>query len=169
MPISARKRLSQPFRKFVTCGGKQLKSRTPQRRFDSWVMTTLACAKNSRAKRVKKDGGICGKNRGRGVNSNLPATPKSVNLFSSDELDQQHQWLHAKHVQLGFPRCFAPSLPANAHSDIGATKTIDLRMMRQQQHYSCLGHATRQLSCDRESTERNKGSWSGDSCSRGLA
>jgi hypothetical protein len=35
MPISARKRLSQPFRNFVTCGGKQLKSRTPQRRLDS--------------------------------------------------------------------------------------------------------------------------------------
>jgi len=35
MPISARKRLSQPFRKFVACGGKQLKSGTPQRRLDS--------------------------------------------------------------------------------------------------------------------------------------
>jgi hypothetical protein len=34
-PISARKRLSQPFRKFVACGGKQLKSGTPQRRLDS--------------------------------------------------------------------------------------------------------------------------------------
>jgi hypothetical protein len=117
---------------------------------------------------VKKDGGIRGKNRG-GMNSNLPATPKSVNLFSSDELDQQQQRLHAKHVQLGFPRCFAPSLPANAHSDIGATKTSGLRVMRQQQHYSCPGHATIQLLCDHESNERNKGSWSDGSCSRGLA
>jgi len=117
---------------------------------------------------VKKDGGIHGKNRG-GMNSNLPATPKSANLFSSDELDQQHQWLHAKHVQLGFPRCFALSLPANAHSDIGATKASDLRTMRQQQHYSWLGHAAIQLLCDHESSERNKGSWSDNSCSRGLA
>jgi transcription initiation factor TFIID subunit TAF12 len=116
---------------------------------------------------VKKDGGIRGKNRGDEFESASNAkVSQSVFIY---ELDQQHQWLHAIHVQLGFTRCFAPSLPANAHSDIGATKTSDLRMMRQQQHYSCLGHATIQLLCDHESSERNKGSWSDNSCSRGMA
>jgi hypothetical protein len=55
---------------------------------------------------------------------------------------------YAIHVQQGFPQCFALNLPANAHSDIDATKASDL--MRQQQQCSCPGHATPQLLYNRD-------------------
>jgi hypothetical protein len=52
---------------------------------------------------------------------------------------------YAIHVQQGFPQCFALNLPANAHSDIDATKASDL--MRQQQQCSYCTTVIRWVQC----------------------